>query len=115
MRPFYLIAVIVTLTSSCSHKKRAVSLRDSSLSVRKKPDIPVANKPAAEKTSAADTIVDTTKKLLQYSCRNVFSDPAEKDSLVLALYGKHIENANFVFEIWNVKGKRLFRQVFNSD
>jgi hypothetical protein len=114
MKPFYLIVVSVILTSSCGHKKQAVALQDTSSAVRKKLEIPAANKPAADTNSAADTIVDTTQKLLQYSCRNVFSDPAAKDSLVLTLYGKHIENGNFVFEIWNIKGKRLFRQVFNS-
>jgi len=114
MKPFYLVICIAILTSSCSHKKKAESLRDSLTTAKKKPDTRTSEKLSTDTTRKADTIVDTTQKLLQYSCRNVFSDPATKDSLVLTLYGKHIEDANFVFEIWNARGQQLFRQVFNS-
>lgn len=114
MKLLYLIPFLSVLLYACNHKKQPVSTRDSSLNAKPKHITPAAYKQPEDSTTVADTIPDTTQKLLRYSCRHVFSDPAEKDSLVLTLYGKHIENANFVFEIWNSRGKKLFRQVFNS-
>jgi hypothetical protein len=105
MKSSYLITIVAVLLSSCSHKK-SISQRFDTVKIKQQV------RAVQIKEDTLPLTVDTSKRLLNYNFTHIFSDPSNKDSFNISLFGKSIIAGVIVFEIDDFKHKKLFKDTF---
>jgi hypothetical protein len=109
LKLIYPVILASILVSSCNHS-RSIKNNKGSIASKQlhKPVLIVAKK------DSLPLKLDTTRQLLTYRCAHFFSDPIQKDSFSITLFGNSIDSAIGVFKIIAYNHKEIYREKFDA-